>query len=215
MGPFEVDLWRFRPAETDIIPFPRDVEEAARISVAERRLEAARRRSLLRRVLADATGADADGILIERSAAGKPRVEGCEFSLSHSGPWLVIAVGSCALGVDIETRMPRLSVIELARRFFSEEDAAAVNGAATAGREFLAQWVAKEAALKAAGVGLAGGLDRARCGRSEGEIREVTWDAERFSVREFLLPDGTPGALAWRYDGRELRMRWRSVAELA
>ena len=82
-------------------------------------------------------------------------------------------------------------------------------------RLFLQQWVAKEAALKAAGVGLSRHLHQAECHYGEAAIRAVRWGrgpAEAFAIREFSLPDGTPGAVAWEDGAAELR--WRDAAEV-
>jgi 4'-phosphopantetheinyl transferase len=209
---FEVESWVFRPAETAINPFPVDAARVKDVPDPARRDFAARSRSILRRVLALRLGMPPEEIEFQVEPGGKPRVSGCEFSLSHSGPWLVVVTGGEELGVDVEFRTPRGDAMELARRFFSNDDAAALHNAHDKGRAFILQWVAKEAALKASGVGLAGGLGRARCLFDGAAIREVAWDAERFSIEEFALADGTPGAVAWRH-GLRGAIRWRDAAE--
>ncbi len=139
-----------------------------------------------------------------RDPAGKPFIvnaSGCEFSISHSGEWLAIAMGGAPVGIDIETRTPGVEVSKLATRFFSAADAALLNAQSPHERNahFARQWVAKEAALKAAGVGISQHLHKAECVLANGEICEVRWAVnrvERFVIREFLLVDGTPGAIA-------------------
>jgi phosphopantetheine--protein transferase-like protein len=211
---FEVDLWVFRPGDGDFEPFPLDVARAACIPDEERRIFAARSRSLLRRVLALRLGLLPEELEMKTRPGGKPFVDGCEFSISHSGPWLVVVTGGVELGVDVETRIPQWDAMDLAHRFFSEGDAAALGRSQNKPRDFLGQWVAKEAALKAAGVGIAGGLRNARCVFEGSAIREVAWDAERFAIHEFALGDGTPGAIA-RWHGLQTAIRWREAAEAA
>jgi 4'-phosphopantetheinyl transferase len=154
-------------------------------------------------------------IVFSAGAEGKPHVEGydgCEFSISHSGDWLVIGTCRTAIGVDIETRRPRADPLTLARRFFSESDVVALADG-DASEAFQWQWVAKEAAVKAAGCGLANHLHRATCIRDTGAIVGVRWDDEYFSISTFRLEDGSPGALAWAGKARA-ELRWRDVTEL-
>jgi 4'-phosphopantetheinyl transferase len=157
-----------------------------------------------------------ENIALNVAPGGKPHVAGCEFSISHSGSWLVVAISDAPVGVDIEINKPRRDVMDLAVRFFSASDIHFLRQAKNAERDraFIRQWVAKEAALKAAGVGLALHLGRTECVFEESAIREVRWDAERFAIHEFTLPDGTPGALAWA-GGRPADVQWRDPAEIS
>ena len=87
---------------------------------------------------------------------GKPRLTGRDrpqFSLSHSGVWALCAVGDSPMGVDIE--LPRCT-LSMARRFFHPAEAAFVQSLPPQRQpEALCRlWVAKEAFLKAEGVGL-------------------------------------------------------------
>ena len=61
------------------------------------------------------------------------------------------------IGIDLEDHTRHLDAIELARRFFSEAEARAVEGACP--RTFFHLWNLKEAALKSIGEGLPTGLD--------------------------------------------------------
>ena len=97
----------------------------------------------------------------------KPRVSSpdCEFSfnLSHSGQWLVCAVGLGAdLGVDIERHKPERDHLRLAQRYFDPAEARALQ--LMEGEQRIAYfydfWTLKEAWLKATGLGLSGGLDK-------------------------------------------------------
>ncbi|MBI1321575.1 4'-phosphopantetheinyl transferase superfamily protein [bacterium] len=102
---------------------------------------------------------------------GKPEIAGPEME-SHSGKWhfnvthtegvvvLAVAQGS-PVGVDVE-RVDRPSDFEgLARRFFAQEEAAAIAAADQGQRAalFYRIWTLKEAYVKAIGKGLAHPLD--------------------------------------------------------
>ncbi len=197
----QFDLWAVRLDEIGGFTDATEKNEA--------NFDRARARFALRRVLALRLGTAAEKIEVQTAKGGKPFVRDCPFSLSHSGRWLVIATGATEVGVDIETKRPRTPPRELATRFYHPGDAALI--ADNGEQRFIRQWVAKEAALKAAGVGLAGYLHRARC-RMDGEaVCAVGWDDELYAIREFTLPDGTPGALACR--GPEIpAFAWRDPA---
>ena len=178
--------------------------QAQGIPDAARRTRFERARSALRETLASRLGIAAEALEFRRDPAGKPFIINesvCEFSISHSGEWLVIAMSDVPVGIDIETRTPGMDVTKLAARFFSPNDAALLNACPLHERNahFAKQWVAKEAALKAAGAGIAQHLHNAECVLANGEIYEVRWIADslnRFAIRNFTLIDGTPGAVA-------------------
>ncbi|MDD5199540.1 MAG: 4'-phosphopantetheinyl transferase superfamily protein [Terrimicrobiaceae bacterium] len=222
MRPLEIEAWLFRLDRTEPSAPSLSEEEALRaadISDPLHRSRYERTRSAVRRVLAERLDLPPDQIALTRAAGGKPMLAnrpGCEFSLSHSGAALVVATSGEPIGVDIETRGPRSDVLTLAGRFFSPEDCEMLRRAQGAPREeiFLRQWVAKEAALKAAGCGLAGGLREAACDCLDAEIRAVRWAAHHYSIQPFRLEDSTPGAIAWAGD-RPAAIRWREPGELA
>lgn len=160
-------------------------------------------RSVVRRELSRWLHVAPAEVVIEVTPGGKPRVRGGEFSISHSGSHLVIAWSRQPVGVDVEARLPG-EPDRLAARFFSAPDAALVDGAET----FRLQWVAKEAALKVLGVGLAGQLERAVCRWREGEVVGVDCGEVSYETHAFRLADGTPGAVAWQA-GPMVAVRWR------
>jgi 4'-phosphopantetheinyl transferase len=192
-----------------------DAVRAAQISDPVRRLRYQRGRSALRSVLGIRLGINPENVTFEIAPGGKPRIAGCEFSISHSGPWLVVAISDAVVGVDIETHGRPRNVIGLAERFFSARDLASLREAPEAQRDnaFIRQWVAKEAALKCDGTGLAFHLHKAECVMDGTGILGVRWDEQRFSIHEFALRDGTPGAVAWR-GGDKAHIEWRDAAEI-
>jgi len=214
-GAQRIEIWAFQLDEClfGAVFHAADAARAAAISDPLRKIRFERGRALLRRVLGLRLGARPEDIEFEILPGGKPRVAGCEFSISHSGPWLVVAASDTAVGVDVEAQRPGRDVMELAGRFFSAHDFELLRqSAGPQFQGFLRQWVAKEAALKAAGVGIANHLGRAECAADGGAIRGVRWDAESYAIHEFTLRDGTPGAVAWR-GGISADVKWRDGAE--
>lgn len=99
-------------------------------------------------------------------AQGKPRLadtsHALDFNLSHSGEWLACAVtAGQPVGLDIEACKPERKVMTLARRFFREEEVAALGCCddATANDRFYDFWTLKESAVKARGGLLVSGLE--------------------------------------------------------
>ena len=141
------------------------------IPVSERRASARIRvaRASTRIVLADVLGIQSDQLSISRQCAhcghpahGRPTVAGDDrisFSVSHSGAFAVIALadGDVTVGVDVEELRPRRRLDALAQRILNDDEHAAWSLLADADerlRFFLQVWTAKEAYLKAIGIGV-------------------------------------------------------------
>jgi len=104
-------------------------------------------------------------IVFEETENGRPYLAGLpdlwfSFSSSEHG-FLGARSSNCAIGVDLEDRSRKLETAALARHFFSEHEASAVERICEPDRlsYFLKLWCLKEAALKSIGEGLPFGLD--------------------------------------------------------
>jgi 4'-phosphopantetheinyl transferase len=85
------------------------------------------------------------------------------FNVAHSAGIALVAVTlGRAIGVDIERIRPEVECLELARRYFSPREVAALEAAPATDHRiaFFTGWTRKEAYLKAHGVGLSLPLDR-------------------------------------------------------
>ena len=85
---------------------------------------------------------------------GKPKVEGLEFSLSHSGNLVLCAVSEEPVGCDIERL--REAPKGVAERYFSDAEQAYLShfSADEHDREFFRIWTMKESYVKMTGEGL-------------------------------------------------------------
>jgi 4'-phosphopantetheinyl transferase len=99
---------------------------------------------------------------------GKPKLHqalapsGIEFNLSHSNEMALLAVAhGREVGVDVEHVREKFAFQEVAERFFTAKEVAAMRSLpATLQRQaFFKCWTSKEAFLKAKGTGLSGALD--------------------------------------------------------
>ena len=106
---------------------------------------------LLQKVLALYHMQDSDVFVDEH---GKPKVEGLEFSLSHSGNLVLCAVSEEPVGCDVEEL--RKAPKGVAERYFSDAEQAYLShfSADEHDREFFRIWTMKESYVKMTGEGL-------------------------------------------------------------
>jgi 4'-phosphopantetheinyl transferase len=182
------------------------LDDAETRSAASRRTDSVRHRYVvahgaLREILGACLGVEPGAVQLSRRCArcgddlhGKPEVvsdalpeERLRFSLSHSGSVAVVAVALGArVGVDVETKRPRVRLDALAARVLDSEDYADWLDVPEPDqlRSFLEQWTAKEAYLKAIGAGITVPL------------RDVPIEPDGWTVTEFASPPGTVARLA-------------------
>ena len=125
-------------------------------------------RAFLRRVMAQHLGLSPAAIRFEYGRNGKPRLGGnvgnedIYFNVAHSGNRAVIAVSRRGeVGVDLEQICPKPNCLDIAERFFAEEERQglrALDGEERL-RAFYRCWTRKEAVVKAVGDGLSIRLD--------------------------------------------------------
>jgi 4'-phosphopantetheinyl transferase len=180
--------------------------ERARLARLRSRRQAIRyvaRRSALRLVLAAALEIAPQRVPLETGSHGKPRIAAetsLSFNVSNRGATAVIALArGVAVGVDIESARPHGSPQRLAARFFHPDEAAEIAAlpAALAADAFLRCWTAKEALLKAIGVGLgermrevvltADPREPLRLRRVPGPLDVADWTLHELCVRRHRL----------------------------
>jgi 4'-phosphopantetheinyl transferase len=120
----------------------------------------------LRAVLSRYLGVNPNRVPLDRSATGKPFLtrelrdrSAITFNLSHAHGRALIAVSRAQeVGVDLEFVRSGVEVAKLSERYFTRSEHAAILQAPEEQRatRFFRYWVAKEALLKAQGIGLQG-----------------------------------------------------------
>lgn len=123
----------------------------------------------LRAVLSRYLEVDPDAVGLDRNATGKPFLtrelrekSSIAFNLSHAHDRALIAVSKAQeIGVDLEFVRSDVDVANLSKRFFTSSEHTAIMQATEERRatKFFRYWVAKEALLKAQGIGLQGLAD--------------------------------------------------------
>lgn len=100
---------------------------------------------LLRRFLGDT--------VVFADAFGKPRAKsGVCFNLSHSGDWVLLAVGDTEIGCDIEQHR-QADVLRLGKVVYTDAEMALLRASSDPQALFYALWTKKEALLKCMGKG--------------------------------------------------------------
>jgi 4'-phosphopantetheinyl transferase len=164
-------------------------------------------RAALRRLLADLTDSKPAEIALVADAAGKPALPGAgpAFNLSHSEQHLLIGIAvEGRVGVDVEVRKEVGDAMDLARRYFSQEEHAALAALPAEERSaaFLRVWTRKESLLKALGIGLSMPLDRvsmevhAARGNLFKSCRIDSLDPRQWCVRSARVHDDLEAAVA-------------------
>jgi len=156
-------------------------------------------RCLVDSVLQKYIGGTADELEFSREKNGRPYIAGAklDFNLSHSGDWALLAVSAgTRVGVDIEQVREDRDFRAIACRYFSASEAKMIcdsDNEFLARARFYALWTAKEAALKAVGTGIAGGL--AETSLEDGQHIRLP-DGATMRYLALTVDLGYPGALA-------------------
>lgn len=172
LDPGEVHVWHFSLASparalAGLRDSMDDVERARadRFYRAEHGNRFTAGRGILRQLLGCYTGTPPTAVAFAYGASGKPALPGADFhfNLSHSGDYATCAITTAgAVGVDVEVLRENPDLMKIAKRFFAPPEFAALAALPvsqqTAG--FYRCWTAKEALIKAWGVGLHAPLDQ-------------------------------------------------------
>ncbi len=146
---------------------PDERQRASEFRLEEPRRRFAVARGTLRRLLSGYMNASPTGIEFKVEGNQKPRLAekhdatNLRFNVSHSGSLALIGVAlGCELGIDIERIRNIKNMEQLARRYFHPNEIDDLLTISTADRNdaFLQCWTAKEAILKAIGLGIQGDL---------------------------------------------------------
>ena len=185
IGVWGCDLSAIEPDES---PSPLVRARAARFvkpALARRYLAS---RTLLRRILGRWCGQVPADVAIELTGFGQPylaRHPDRFFSLSHSGEHALVTCAFAPIGIDLEARAALLDADAMAAHILSEDELSCWRAAQGDARAALLTWawVAKEAYLKARGVGLAIEPAHVEAPPAHGGDIAVRGDEVRWTVR--------------------------------
>ncbi len=169
----QVHLWRVSLARPPIpldmlwrVLTPDEVERAQRYRFERDRQRFVAARGMLRVILTRYTGLPPAAIHFETEDHGKPWLPShpqLAFNASDSGEWMALGVTlERLIGVDIEQVREDVATLEIAERFFSPREVAALRALPPDEQTpaFFRCWTRKEAFIKAIGEGLSYPLDK-------------------------------------------------------
>lgn len=219
IGHREVHVWK-----TSIIPgffaipdlpsyLSRDEQERALKFLFDRDRERfVQARAGLRFILARYLGRSPSEIALEYDDNGKPFIAtaqnfpGLSFNLAHSGDLAMYAVTKdVQIGIDVERHRDNVKTDQLAGRFFSAQEAAALRSLPpdTQREAFFSCWTRKESYLKAIGTGLSTPLHTFSVSVKPNEpprlLKAVAPDeASAWTLRDIPVDEGFTAAIAVR-----------------
>jgi 4'-phosphopantetheinyl transferase len=216
-----VDLWAFELAGPAALVevcrsllSPTERQRADRFVFARDRVRHTVAHGVLRRLLGLYCGLPPETLQFEVTSAGKPslqtgstRIPGIRFNLSHSEDRALMAVSDgLELGVDLERIRCNIDALSISHHYFFGAEREAIEGAPEETRHdlFFRYWTAKEAVLKAQGIGLGFPLDRfcIRFAADQPTAHVETFDPEQLQpdwrVRVLPCDAGWAGAVVSR-----------------
>lgn len=136
-----------------------DEQAALAQKITQVRSQALAAKIFLKSLLADYLRRAPNSLVFHNNACGKPSLVNADlhFNLSHSGHYLVVVL--CVgyeVGVDVQCVRHRLAALQIAARFFHPKEYQWLKSLPPAAQQnqFYRLWAAKEALLKARGVGI-------------------------------------------------------------
>lgn len=138
------DIGCVKPGHIDLLP-PERAEKARRYKTADDRKRCVLGGLMIKKFVGDTKILD--------NGFGKPVAEnGVCFNLSHSGDYVLLAVGKYNVGCDIE-RIKTVKYEKMGRLVFCENELEKIKSSPDKAGEFYALWTKKEALLKCVGEG--------------------------------------------------------------
>ena len=146
---------------------PDEIERANKFRFAQHKRRFIAARGILRELLSNYLQISPNDLKFKYGDRGKPELTGCKqdtplkFNLSHSGEYVLYGFTyHHSIGVDLEHIREMPDAVKIAQRFFSDREYRLINSVEDTQKSavFFKLWTAKEAYLKAIGIGLSGSL---------------------------------------------------------
>ena len=134
-----------------------EIERSQRYHRSADRLRSLYSRSLLRILVGKYTNQDPLAIRLIKGFGNKPELSGnpeWHINASHSGNWILLAVGKCSVGIDVEEVKPDFTFTDIIPTSFSVEEREYIESDRNARLRFYKLWTRKEAFAKALGSGI-------------------------------------------------------------
>lgn len=175
-----------------------EIQKAERFHFTEDKHKFILTRTMLRDLLSRYTGVAANELVFSYNEYGKPFIltlnkkNAVFFNVTHSKDKALFAFSrQCELGIDIEHMRDNVKYLELAKRFFSQQEFQAL--ALLSGNDlklgFYRCWTRKEAFIKAVGDGLSFSLSKFAVNLDDDDNPRLLWaDKTRFAGTCHMYP---------------------------
>lgn len=182
---------------------PDELERTTRYRRPDDQLRFGCTRALLRILLARYTNQPPDCLEFVAGVNGKPELKepsDWHFNVSHSGNWLLIAIGRPCVGVDLEWVNPDFPFRDVLQASFSPDEQQHIDACQQARLCFYRLWTRKEAVVKATANGMNEAFDRIPSlpGTHPADA-QLMGQSGHWTVNSFTIADGYPAAVA--HDG--------------
>lgn len=159
-------------------------------------------RGILRLLLGHYLTIEPQDLKFDYGDRGKPRLretkspKSLQFNISHSQKYALFGfVCDRSIGVDLEYLREMKDAVKIARRFFSDREFELISSldVSQQSRIFFQLWTAKEAYLKAIGVGLAGSLANIEINLDRvGNAQILAIDDDDLQAKDWLMYSCVP-----------------------
>ena len=210
--------WAGELSSSEALLNEKDKARAARYRFPEDRARFILGRMLLARALQECRGGVARPLNLRQTERGRPILADepeIQFSISHSRELVGIALTlKSHIGIDLEAISRPTNLNLLAERIFSISDREAFQKLPEGERPavFFRAWTAKEAYLKALGLGLPGGLKGVavpldEANPSSSRVFHPNAQSGPWCLQRLPLPDGYSGCVVWDDPAKSLDFR--------
>ncbi|MCY7360184.1 MAG: 4'-phosphopantetheinyl transferase superfamily protein [Rudanella sp.] len=179
---------------------PREQQRAARFRQTADRNRYILGRGLFRVMAGQITGKAPQSVSIVAVPTGKPILRenpNWHFSVSHTGDWVLLAVGQTPLGVDIEFVNPRFIIDDLIPSVLSAAEQRVLIESTDSHLFFYECWTRKEALVKATGEGITNDFINIPALEGEHMVKSsLIGNNFPWQIQPFFVSDTYPAALA-------------------
>lgn len=178
----------------------REQQRAARFRQTADRNRYILGRGLFRVMAGRITGKAPQSVSIIAAQTGKPILSDApnwHFSVSHTGDWVLLAVGQTPLGVDVEFVNPRFIIDDLIPTVLSAAEQRALIESPDSHLFFYECWTRKEALVKATGEGVTDDFINIPALEGEHIVKSsLIGNSFPWQIQPFFVNDTYPAALA-------------------
>jgi 4'-phosphopantetheinyl transferase len=186
-----------------------EIERGGRYHRKDDRLRSLYTRSLLRILVGRYTNQNPSSIRLTKGVRNKPELSenfGLHLNATHSGNWILLAIGKYRVGIDIEEVKTCFTFTDVIPFSFSNQERQYIEADGKSSVRFYELWTRKEALVKAIGSGIDENFPQvpSLTGLHEWETSKSE-TAEDWTINSFYVAEGYQAAIAYNCSCRHLQ----------